>query len=371
MSAVASPQSLTTLSDAVEAARLLARSVNYVAEENVRLRTEADREIARQVGQVNDTLHRIADANAKITTLRTQGEDVSGLQDERDRLIDSISSIIPLRAVRREGDQIAIYSANGAALLDGRVWELGFTPGPSVVTADMTVGAPLSALTQDQGGAAPATLATGTGSGPIDGGSLGALFEIRDTIVPGFDAEMDRYAEELIARFRDLMPAGALDGAGEGLFVENAAAASSSLAGRLSINAAVDPTQGGEAWRLRAGLSAATPGDEGFGDYLQGLADAMAANRAPAGWITQNASSSAAIMASEIASFFAGRSARSDDAQAFLTARQTALADSEANAIGVDTDRELQSLILVEQAYAANARVLSVIDGLLNLLLER
>ncbi len=75
-------------------------------------------------------------------------------------------------------------------------------------------------------------------------------------------------------------------------------------------------------------------------------------------------------MASEIASFYAGRGARSDDAQAYLTARQTALADSEANAIGVDTDSELQSLILVEQAYAANARVLSVIDDLLNLLLE-
>jgi flagellar hook-associated protein 1 FlgK len=167
------------------------------------------------------------------------------------------------------------------------------------------------------------------------------------------------------------MPAGALDAGGEGLFVEDASIPSASLAGRISLNAAVDPTQGGEAWRLRAGLSAATPGDEGFGDYLQGLADAMSANRAATGWVTQNASSSAAIMASEITSFFAGRAARSDDAQAFLTARQTALADSEANAIGVDTDNELQSLILVEQAYAANARVLSVIDGLLNLLLER
>ncbi len=76
-------------------------------------------------------------------------------------------------------------------------------------------------------------------------------------------------------------------------------------------------------------------------------------------------------MSSEITSFFAGRAARADDAQAYLTARQTALADSEANEIGVDSDRELQALMLIEQAYAANARVLSVMDGLLKLLLER
>jgi flagellar hook-associated protein 1 FlgK len=181
---------------------------------------------------------------------------------------------------------------------------------------------------------------------------------------------MDRYAAELIARFRDLMPAGALDAAGEGLFVDADPGALTGLAGRIAVNASVDPAQGGAAWRLRDGLGAATPGDEGFGVYLQGLADAMAASRAPAGWVSQNAASGAAIMASELSSFFAGRSARSDEAQSYLSARQTVLADSEANAIGVDTDNELQALMLVEQAYAANARVLAALDAMLMLLLE-
>ena len=54
--------------------------------------------------------------------------------------------------------------------------------------------------------------------------------------------------------------------------------------------------------------------------------------------------------------------ARSDEDRAYLTARQSTLAEQETNATGVDTDAELQSLMLVEQAYAANARVLSVID---------
>lgn len=371
MAAVAVPQSPTQLADAVTSARLLAQSVAAVADENVRLRTEADAEIARQTARVNDALYAVQDVNAKINTMRTKGENVTALQDERDRIIDGISGIIPLRAVRRDGDQIALYTANGGALLDGRVWELAFTQGPNVITPDMTLGAPLGGLMQDQGAAGgPVAITAGTGAGLMDGGSLGALFATRDRVVPEFDAEMDRYAGELIARFRDLMPAAALDAAGDGLLVDATPGPLIGLAGRIAVNASVDPTQGGAPWRLRDGLGAASPGDEGFGAYLQSLADAMSTARAPAGWVSQNAANDAATMASEIASFFAGRSARSDEAQAYLTSRQIVLADSEANAIGVDTDNELQALILVEQAYAANARVMSVIDGLLKLLLE-
>jgi flagellar hook-associated protein 1 FlgK len=188
--------------------------------------------------------------------------------------------------------------------------------------------------------------------------------------VPEFDGDMDRYAADLIDRFRTLMPPAALDASGDGLFVDAAPGPLTGLAARIAVNAAVDPAQGGAVWRLRDGLSAAAPGDEGFGDWLQALTDAMIAPRTPTGFVSQNADNGAAAMASEIASFFAGRAARSDEDRAYLTARQAALAESETHVTGVDSDAELQSLMLVEQTYAANARVLSVIDDLLKLLLE-
>src|SRR5690606_22709311 len=178
----------------------------------------------------------------------------------------------------------------------------------------------------------------------MDGGSLAALFDVRDRLVPEFDAEMDAYAADPIERFRDLMPPAALDSGGNGIFVDAAPGALTGLAGRLALNSAVDPAQGGAAWRLRDGLGAAAPGPEGFGTWLQGLADAMTAARAPGGFISQNAAAGSATMASEIASFFAGHAERSDENRAYLTARQAALSESEAHATGVDTDRELQSL---------------------------
>ena len=372
MAATASPQSTTVLGAAVGAAKDVAAALNRVADENTRLRTEADAEINRQVGQVNDALHAIDDINKKIATLEPAGVDVTGLQDQRGQLIDRISTIIPLKTVKRDGDQVAIYAQNGGVLLDGRVYALKFTAAPNVVTPDLTLGAGLSGLSQDQGAVSgPVAIAVGTGGGLLDGGSLGALFEVRDKIVPEFNGEVDRYANDLMERFRDLMPASTLDASGDGLFVDSNPAGVTGLAGRIGINAAVDPSvAGGAVWRLRDGLSASAPGNSGNGAILQGLTDAMTTTRDPTGFVSQNAKADSATMASEIASFFAGRGARSDDDRAYLTARQATLSEQETSVTGVDTDTELQSLTLVEQTYAANAHVLSVIDDLMKILLE-
>lgn len=368
MGATASPQSTAKLTEAVESARALAGGLNRVSDENFRIRTEADSEIARQVTWVNDALHQIDEVNRKIATLASQGVDVTGLQDERGRLIDSISTIVPVRTVKRDQDQIAIYSANGGVLLDGQVYELEFTAAANVVVPDMTLGAGLSGLRQDQNAAGgPVDVPAGTGSGVFDGGSLGALFEVRDRLVPEFDAEIDRYASDLIDRFQGV--AASVDASGFGLFVDPAGGGVG-LAGRIGLNAAVDPDAGGAVWRLRDGLAAATPGETGNGAILQALGEAMTAAQPTTGYVSTSALNGAAGLAQEIASYFAGRSARSDDTRAYLTARQTTLAEEEGNLTGVDTDSELQALMLIEQAYAANARVLSVIDDLMQLLLE-
>ena len=371
MSATAAPQSTAKLTEAVSAASALADAINRVAEDNVRLRTEADGEIGRQVDAVNAALHAVDDINRKIASLVPKGVDVTGLQDERQRIIDGIAAIVPVRTVKRENDQVALYSANGGVLLDGRVFELGFARAANVVTPEMGVGTGLATLTQDQGASAgPVAVPTGTGGGQFDGGSLAALFEVRDRIVPEFDGEIDRYASDLIERFRDLMPAGALDASGEGVFVDANPGGLTGLAGRIAINAAVDPNAGGAVWRLRDGLGAAVPGAEGDGTTLQAMSDAMMAARDPLGFVSQNARTGSATMASEIGSFFAGRAARSDEDRAYLVARQSALVEQETHETGVDSDAELESLMLVEQAYAANARVLSVVDELMKLLLE-
>ena len=49
---------------------------------------------------------------------------------------------------------------------------------------------------------------------------------------------------------------------------------------------------------------------------------------------------------------------------------QAGLVEAEGQTTRVDTDQELQRLLIVEQAYAANARVIETIDRLIQNLLE-
>lgn len=58
-----------------------------------------------------------------------------------------------------------------------------------------------------------------------------------------------------------------------------------------------------------------------------------------------------------------------DQSKTFSNSFQQQMAQIEA-AQGVDTDQELQRLMQVEQTYAANARVISVIDELMETLLR-
>ena len=239
----------------------------------------------------------------------------------------------------------------------------------------MTLGAPLGGLTQDQGAAGgPVAIPTGTGAGARSTAARSrALFEVRDRIVPEFDAEIDRYANDLIERFRDLMPAGGARRArGDGLFVDRQSGAAdrprrAHRSSTLRSTRRRAARSGGCATASRA----AAPGDEGFGGYLQALADAMVEPRTPAGFVSQNADSGGAAMASEIACVLR-RPRRAQRRGPRLPDRPPGGAGRAARPTptGVDTDGELQSLILVEQTYAANARVLSVIDGLMKLLLE-
>lgn len=58
-----------------------------------------------------------------------------------------------------------------------------------------------------------------------------------------------------------------------------------------------------------------------------------------------------------------------DQALTFASARQSELVNLELEN-GVDTDAELQRLLLVEQAYGANARMIQTIDEMMQALLR-
>ena len=364
-----SPESVSLQSRAVVAGRELSRSIQNISTETARIRVDADATIARQVTTVNSALKQIEQINREIQIRNASGGDLTALEDERQRLIDQVSSLIPIKTYPRGGGTLAIYAKGGGALVDGKSFELGFSP-TGVITQDMTIqSGALSGLTLD---GEPVEI--GQGGGLLDGGALAANFTVRDVIGVEEGARIDAFAMDLITRFQDPAADPTLAAGDPGLFTVAGAAgdpaAPEGVSRLISVNAAVDPAQGGLAWRMRDGVNAVSEGPAGDDSILRSLLDAMTDRRAPPADAGLGGAYGAATLAAELSATAAESTASAEEIRTSRAAQLEVAATAEAALTGVDTDQELAELLLVEQAYAANARVIQTVDSLLQQLLE-
>lgn len=366
--ATSRPDEVSRLDQVVAAASSLTGHVNTIAGQVQDLRMAADQDIATMVGSLNTQLTQVQDLNWEIFRMESSGQDSSSLKDQRQVLVDSISAAVPVRQVSRDGGQIALYTNGGAILLDGSAGEFGFDP-TGTITADMSVETgTLSGLTLNGN-----PLAVGGRFDPIAGGNLSAAFSVRDEIAPEMQADLDALSRNLVERFQDPTLDPSLATGDAGLFTDSGNAFVSTdetgLAARLAVNAGVDPAQGGESWRIRDGIGAASQGYTGNATLLQAFSDRLGEASTVASGISSGQSRSLAGIASDLLSNVAANQNTAEDQQVFHLARQEALLTEQAE-FGVNTDDEMQKLLLIEQAYAANARVIQTIDALMQNLME-
>ena len=84
---------------------------------------------------------------------------------------------------------------------------------------------------------------------------------------------------------------------------------------------------------------------------------------------TGGQAASAATLAASLSADIGARRLAAEEEESFATARWSTLREAELGQ-GVDSDREMQMLLQIEKAYAANARVISTVDAMLQRLLE-
>ena len=364
------PESGTLQTAAATAARDLVAAFNTAAGDLRALREQADAAAARLAGDLDSALQSVVKLNRDILAAGAAGgRDLPALTEARDRAVDRIAEIVPIRTAQRDHGAVALYTANGALLLDGRAVRIGFDPA-MIITPDMTLASgALSPLTLDGD-----PIKIGEGGGPLDGGALSAWFGVRDGLAPAAGVQLDAVAADLIARFADPAVDPTLAPGDAGLFTDAggplAVGFVPGLAGRLAVNAAVDPAQGGAVWRMRDGLGAVAPGPAGVAARPRDLLDALGALRpAPIG-----SGLGGAFGLTELAGGAAGlrmsADARAETAAAEAVGRRVRLTEAEAAMVGVTGDDELARLLRIEQSYAANARVIATVDAMLRRLME-
>lgn len=367
LTASANPESTTRLADVVASAKLVADHLNYATDHVQSARQTADAEIGRAVDLINSTLTNVQTLNQQIRTGLSKGNDISGLQDQRQLELDTLSEYIPVREIQRDFGQVSLITSNGTLLLEGKAAQLEFTPS-NTVTADMTLASGALSDIDIVNSASSA----GTSRDALAGGKLAALFDIRDETAVEVQSQLDAVSRNLIERFSDATVDPTLTPGAPGLFTDEGLAVDPlvevGLAGRIEINDAVNPDAGGDVWRVRDGIGAVVQGSAGDPEQLIAFADALSRAELPASGSFTGARSVAGSFADVLSDVGFARQ-QAQVRQSFAADQQFALYDLEQQA-GVNTDDELQKLLLIEQSYAANAKIIETVDEMIQSLLR-
>lgn len=362
------PDSQARLNAVALTAKALAAGLASATTDIQAARATADRQIGEEVGKLNSTLAQLQDLNVELRSFTGAGRDISALLDKRQQLVDQISAIVPVREIPRDLNQIALFTTGGAPLLEGSAAIFGFAT-THTITPEMT---------QASGGLSGITINgrrydTAGSASPLLGGSLGALFAVRDELAVGVQGNLDAVARDLVERFSSTTVDPTLAPGAPGLFTDAGAAFDplyeTGLAGRLALNAAVDPAQGGALFRQRDGLGAATEGPPGNGTLITALQAALTGARPLASIGFAAGTRSFATLTGDLMSDASGLRLSAQSEQSFASAKLTALTDLEAQD-GIDTDQEMQLLLVIEKNYAANAKVIQAVADMIDTLIR-
>lgn len=363
--AAVSPESSANLTALYNAAESITEEFNSLSTDIAELRSETDSEIAQGIRTVNDALLRVQDLNSQIAGSPPNTNKAAALFDERQRQLNVIAEYLPIQSVQRDSDTIDILTKEGVFLLASNARTIEFSQSFAFGPDQTLSSGFLSGLSVDGTDITPGSPTFGS----VSSGSLSALFQLRDQDLPRFGDQLDTLANDLIARLSGNIVDPTNAPGAQGIFVDNNTSAGPGSAGRISLNATINPSAGGDLFRLRDGVAAVTSGPPGNNTILNNLFSAVTSVER----INTNGlqgSFSSAELAANLSSIIGQTSVRYDAVRSSTLAQHSAILEAEQAETGVDVDAQLQELLLVEQAYAANARVIEVASQLLNRLLE-
>lgn len=366
------PANQTLGRSALEAARDLTNKLNDASKELSAIRTEADKGLVDSAARVNNLLAQFKVVNDSIVRGQGTPADFSEALDQRDAVLKLISEEIGIRTTVRSNNDVQIYAEGGAVLFEGSPRQVSVAAAGS-----LQAGMAGSALSID------GVAVTGPGSPmPISSGRAAAYAAVRDTLAPQLLAQLDQMAAGVITAFSESDPQSPASlPMVEGLFIGDGALPdvlqpNPGLAARIKINDLADPDRGGSVYLIRdggfGGASYVRNADAsaGYQARIAELADAIDATRTfgPTSGLPQSASIKDYTLQS--ASWVEVQRQSAESAFAGATTTKSRAANALAQVAGVNIDQEMATLLDLEKSYQASSKVLSVVNAMLNTLLE-
>lgn len=350
------PDQSTAQNDVIRAAEALALALNGLSDSIQALRAEADQRIGDSVDIINESLTNIESLNNEIGARKTLGQSTADLEDQRDTLLQTVSEHMDIKTFERPNGKIAILTGDSQFLLDQTAVTLSFTPA-----AVVGPGSAVNNVLLDNGYMAAFSITNSFSDGTVAG-----LIELRDTILPLAQDQLDSLAFELAQQF-DLLTVGA-NTADLDLFTDAADAIPGAAAG-FSAVIQVRSTLAGADLRDGTGgtFTASGASDSSLPLAIIDMFDTKQAYVAVTGLNTT--SSTLEEFSAEFISYQANQAADYESQLNFQDQIHSLLDERLRDESGVNLDEELASLIQLESAFAASARVLSSVQQALDELL--
>ncbi|MER8750903.1 flagellar hook-associated protein FlgK [Mesorhizobium sp. M1050] len=364
-----SPSNQNLGASVIDAAKQVVRSLNEGSKAVQDFRTQTDGQIATAVDDLNSLLSQFQDANTAVMTGTRSGNDVSDALDQRDALLKKISNYVPVSTFSRGDNDMVITTGDGTTLFETIPRTVSFA-----ASAGYTAGAAGNAVYIDN-----VPISAGAGGNTSASGTLAGLLQLRDGVASTMQSQLDETARGLITAFAETAPSQPNK---TGLFTWSGAPVVpaggtlvNGLAASISVNAAMDPSSGGNPTRLRDGGAngaayVANTGGASYSTLLIAYGDRLDQPMAfdPAAGVS--ATSSVSDYAANSIGWFEGvrqQASTASDAKEALASRS---AEALSNATGVNVDQEMSLLLDLEHTYQASARMMKTVDDMMAALLN-
>jgi flagellar hook-associated protein 1 len=193
------PGSYSAQTQAIGAAQDVAQSLNSMTTTIQQLRTQAEEGIASGVQTVNTALQQIAQINQQLAGNSSPDSATAALEDQRDQDITQLTQMMNVNVVQNSNDQISIFTGTGQQLVAGnQASQLDFDNTGTLSATSLWSANP------SQDGTGTITLVSPGGtttdlvaSNAIQSGQIGAYLQMRDTILPQAQDQLDEFANQM------------------------------------------------------------------------------------------------------------------------------------------------------------------------------
>ncbi len=382
------PSNAASQSQVVNAASAVVSQINALGNSYQTARQNAQQGVQTGVQQFNADITTISKLSDQIATATAGGQSTAALENQRAVAMSDMSNLANVRFITQPNG--GLIAAIGPGLTIPMI-----EPAPQFSMASSAINAQTAYPGQ---GINEIMLNGSDATTQFTGGSIGANLSLRDSILPGYQGQLDEFANTLQSRFAAQglqlfsTPSGGSStvvptpvqtsyvGYAETMSVNPQVAANPALVRDGNVNVTGSPN----------GASAFTPnpggGPAGFEALITRILTYALGNQAQAG-VPQPAPNVSGLgllgnlnapfsPPTTLAGFAAVLvSAQSSDVSSTTaqlsteTAVQSALSAQVSSTSGVNTDTELSQLVALQNAYGANARIIGAAQSMWNQLL--